>query len=146
MTSIQIRLKFQVSVKSCSISCNLLLIHSSGGGKDLENAAVVALEENIATTSKQAAAKQVPQINITSSYLKTPIPIKISIPQNVVTSTSTLSKPIIVKNIGNVTTPDGKQIKFIPPKVNTANNRVPPEERFQSTGSGERNRELKKLV
>lgn len=110
-------------------------IEVPGGGRDLENAAVLALEENIATTSRAVAAKPAPKINITSPYLSQPI--KITIPATATSATS-IKKHIIVKSVANVSMADGKQIKFIPPKVNTANNRVPPEERFQSTGPGER--------
>lgn len=61
---------------------------------------------------------------------------KVEIPSTLVASGST-SKPIVVKTIGNFNTVDGKPIRFIPPKVNTANNRVPPNERLAG-GSGEK--------
>jgi hypothetical protein len=99
-----------------------------GGGKDLETAASFASKKtNVPTTSSTIT---VPKVGISSPFLKNPI--KISIPA----SATTLAKPVVVKSIGSVTTPDGKLIKFIPPKVNTANNRVPPEERFKSSGPG----------
>lgn len=90
--------------------------------------------KNVATTS--AATISMPaQVGITSPYLKAPV--KITLPTPVASSSS--AKPIVgnVKGLGNVNTADGKQIRFIPPKVNTANNRVPPGTANSSSGSGE---------
>lgn len=92
----------------------------SGGGIDLKTAAAYA-EKNSATTS--TATISIPT-KVGSSLPFTSNPIKFQIPATSVSTAST-SKPMLIKGLGNVNTADGKQIRFIPPKVNTANNRVP---------------------
>lgn len=108
----------------------LMLFMSEGGGIDLETAAAYAEKNNSATTS--TASITIPsKVGISSPYLAKPI--KIEIPASMVTAST--SKPIVMKGIGSLNTADGKQIRFIPPKVNTANNRVPAGP--ASGGSGE---------
>lgn len=103
----------------------------AGGGKDLETAAAF-VENSIATTS--ASTVTIPtKIGISSTFMNKPI--KIQIPA--LSGAASSSKPIMVKSIGSVNTVDGKQIRFIPPKVNTANNRVPAGTGNSSGGSGE---------
>jgi hypothetical protein len=104
------------------------LLCFKGGGKDLETAAAFAERTSKATTSTAS----------------TPIPIKISAPiigkqikLEVTPTPTTSAKPVVIKGLGNLNTIDGKQIRFIPPKVNTANNRVPSGAGNTSSGSGE---------
>lgn len=104
---------------------------SAGGGKDLETAAAYAERMSKATTS--AATITVPKAAVSSPFLGK----QIKIPLSSLSSASSSPKPIVVKGIGNLNTIDGKQIRFIPPKVNTANNRVPSTPGTASGGSGE---------
>ncbi|CRK86966.1 CLUMA_CG000782, isoform A [Clunio marinus] len=94
-------------------------IEVPGGGKDLETAAAFAEKKNKATTSGI-------------------IPVKVTAPLVTSTTTSITRPTIILKNASNLTPIDGKQIRFFPPKVNTANNRVPPGAGNASTGPVER--------
>lgn len=106
----------------------------SGGGKDLETVATFGEKKQITPTTSAATITVPAQIGISSPYLSKPV--KITLP-TAVASSSSASKAVVVgnvKGIGNVNTADGKQIRFIPPKVNTANNRVPP---GTAAGTGE---------
>lgn len=103
---------------------------SAGGGKDLETAAAYAQRMSKATTS---ATITVPKATVSSPFLGK----QIKIPISTLSSASSSQKPIVVKGIGSLNTLDGKQIRFIPPKVNTANNRVPSTPGTASGGSGE---------
>lgn len=109
----------------------IIFLSLLGGGKDLETAAAFA-DTTSATTS--VADVTIPsKVAISSTFMNKPI--KIQIPA--LTGAASSSKPIVVKSIGSVNTVDGKQIRFIPPKVNTANNRVPAGTGNASSGSGE---------
>lgn len=103
----------------------------AGGGKDLETAAAFA-DKSSATTSVASVAIPT-KVAVSSGFLNKSI--KIQIPA--LSGAASSSKPMMVKSIGSVNTVDGKQIRFIPPKVNTANNRVPAGTGNSSSGSGE---------
>ena len=126
-TWIRIRLRFRVSF-SGDFPRNFLMKLFAGGGKDLETAAAFA-ENSSATTSATVTAPL--KVAINSPFLNKPI--KIGIPSTATSST----KPIVIKGLGNLNTVDGKQIRFIPPKVNTANNRVPPSAGNTSSGKNQ---------
>lgn len=108
----------------------------SGGGIDLKTAAEYAEKNSKKTATTTSATITLPSKigGITSTMLAKPI--KIEIPSSKVginspfvskqikieaPSTSTSKPPVVMKTVGNL----GSQIRFIPPKVNTANNRVP---------------------
>lgn len=87
-----------------------------GGGKDLETVAIFG-EKKISTAPSPAPKQTTDKI------------FKMSSPIGAPSSSSPSSFKATglgsVKGIGNLNTAGGKQIRFIPPKVNTANNRVP---------------------
>lgn len=95
----------------------LILPILKGGGKDLETAATFAQNQSTTTTASVAVPKSV---GISSPFLTQPI--KIEIPSSL-PATSKTALPIKLTT-GSMQMQVAQPMKF--PKVNTANNRVPP--------------------